>query len=311
MTKWFKRREVVLRFLSLVLAFVLWFLVNEPTLPFALNQDSIKVTGVHVETRYDASKFQLVNMINKVNLVLIGDKQVINQLPAYRVYVDLTKLPAGKHKAIPVKVEGLPTNVKVRSTPANISVELAEKAVRDVPVTIGTNHALPDGYQLLSMSYQPTSVQVYGIKQEVDQVANISASINLSNLRQTTNSTIPLSVHSRTKVRPNVRMVPDKVRATIGIERIGSTVPLSVSILKPPPNGYRVDSITVSPPKIKLYGSSEDLAKFKTYLGVSLDLSQITSNTKITQDVAIVTPIEKVTPTKVEIYVKISRTAIF
>jgi YbbR domain-containing protein len=311
MTRWFKRREIVLRLISLVLAFVLWFLVNEPTLPFSLNQDSIKVTGVHVEKRYDASKFQLVNMRNKVDLVLIGEEQVISRLPAYRVYVDLTKLPAGKHKAVPVKVEGLPTSINVRPTPATISVELAEKTVRDVSVTMGTNHTLPDGYQLLSMSYQPTIVRVYGIKQEVDQVANISASVNLSNLRQTTNRIVPLSVHSRTKVRPNVTIVPDKVRATIGIERIGLTVPLSVSILKPPPNGYRVDSITVSPPKIKLYGSSEDLAKFKTYPGVSLDLSQTTSSTKITQDVTVVTPIEKVTPTKVEIYVKISRTAIF
>lgn len=310
MDKWLQR-GLVLRLLSLVLAFVLWFMVNEPTLPFALNRTSTTVTGIDVEPRYDKKKYQLLQMKHKVDLVLIGEKETIVRLPMYHVFVDLTKLSAGKHPAVPVQIEGLPSGIQVRPTPGTIPVEIAEKAKRDIPIDIHINGSLPVGYQLLPISYEPTHVRVLGIKQEVDKVQNITAFINLSKVYKTVVEMVPLTIHGRSGNKPKVKVVPQKVKVTIPVHEIGVEIPLSVKILKPPPNGYQVETITLRPAKVTLYGDSQAINAYKTYPGIQLDLSKVTSDRTFLQDVVLVAPVKKVTPTKVEIYVRMRQTPIF
>lgn len=323
------KREWVLRVISLILASVLWFMVSEPTLPISVNRSSTTIRGIQVEYRYNTQKYQLLSKKHKVDLVLVGDKNTLNRLPSYRVYVDLTKLPAGKYFSLPVSVEGLPANVQVRSNPKNISVEIAEKVTKTIPVTVITRGAVENGYKLLPITYTPTSVQVSGIRQEVEKVTSITALVNVNGLKQTVKRNVQFAVHSRTTKKANVKVVPSSTSVTIPIEKIPGTtapqqpegteqsnqsgygyrdIPLKVTVSKPPPNGYKVDSITTNPLKIRVYGPIAKLKALKTYSGGSIDLSKVTKDTTIKQVVKVVTPAEKVTPTLIEIYVKIGRT---
>jgi YbbR domain-containing protein len=309
MNRWLQR-GIVLRLLSLVLAFILWFMVNEPTLPFAIDRDTSTITGVQVEPRYDASKFRIMKMTHKVDLVLIGAKETLNRLPAYHAYVDLSQLPAGKHKAVPVQIEGIPANVKAHPNPATIPVEIAEKTARNVAISVTTVGQLPSGYKLLPLTYEPTFVRVSGIKQEVDQVSGISAFVQLANIHQTVNKTIPLVINGSSTHKPAVRLSTNKVKVTIPIERLGLVVPLAIVIDKPPPTGFKVVSTTASSAFVTIYGPPQAIASITSYKGIHLDLSKITTDTTITQMVTINPPVEKVTPNKVEIYVKMIRTPI-
>jgi YbbR domain-containing protein len=324
------QREWVLRVISIILASVLWFMVSEPTLPISVNRSSTTIKGIQVEYRYNAAKYQILSKKHKVDLVLVGDKNTLNRLPSYRVYVDLTKLPAGKYFSLPVSVEGLPANVQVRSNPKNISVEIAEKVTKTIPVTVVTRGAVENGYKLLPITYNPTSVQVSGIRQEVEKVTSITALVNVNGLKQTVKRNVPLSVHSRTPKKANVKVLPSSTSVTIPIEKVTGTptpnkpveteqpnnqsgygyrdIPLKVTVSKPPPEGYTVESITTNPLKIRVYGRVEKLKALKTYSGGSIDLSKVTKDTTIKQVVKVVTPAEKVTPTTIEIYVKIGRT---
>jgi YbbR domain-containing protein len=325
------QNEWVLRVISIVLATVLWFMVSEPTLPISVNRSSTTVRGIQIEYRYDSQKYQLLNAKHKVDLVFIGDKNTINRLPSYRVFVDLSKLKPGKYLSLPVKVEGLPANVQVRPNPSNVSVEIAEKVTKSIPVNIITRGAVAYGYKLLPITYSPTSVRVSGIRREVEKVSRITALVNVNGLKQTTKRNIQLAVHSKTTKIPNVKVVPSNTQVTIPIEKVQTSpttpkpetpntpntpnqqysyrdIPLQITVSKPPPEGYKVESITTNPLKLRVYGSIEKLKKLKTYPGGSIDLSKVTSDTTLTQDVKVVTPAEKVSPTRIEIYVKIGRT---
>jgi YbbR domain-containing protein len=327
------QHEWVLRAISIILAAILWFMVSEPTLPISVNRSSTTVRDISVEYRYNTQKYQLLSEKHKVDLVFTGDKNTINRLPSYRVYVDLTKLSAGKYLSLPVSVEGLPANVQVRTNPKNISVEIAEKVTKTIPVSIITRGAVKNGYKLLPITYTPASVRVSGIRKEVEKVSSITALVNVNGLKQTVKRSIQLAVHSKTTRKPVVRVEPNILNVTIPIEKLSGTIaseqpsqsgqagqpenpnnygywdiPLKVTVSKPPPEGYKVESITIKPLKVKVYGQIEKLKTLKTYPGGSIDLSQVTEDTTIKQAIKVVAPAEKVTPTLIEIYVKIGRT---
>lgn len=306
MNNWLQK-GIVLQLLSLVLAFILWFMVNEPTLPFSVGRESTTVTGVVVETRYNTNKFQILKITHKVDLMLIGTKEALNHLPTYHVYVDLSAYGSGNH-TVPVQVEGLPVNVEARPLPAKIPVSMAEKGSKNINVQLETHGQLPSGYQLLPISYQPTMVQVNGLKQDVDKVSRISAAIDLTNMTRTASRTVKLVAYTNTGMKAKVRLVPDHLKVTIPVEQVGIDVPLSIVVDKPPPVGYSVVSTTVKPASVRLFGPITVLSVFTNYPGVHLDLSKITSNTTLMQKVLVISPVEKVTPTEVEIYVKIIQT---
>ncbi|WP_028776739.1 CdaR family protein [Shimazuella kribbensis] len=320
MDNWFSK-DWVLRGISILLAAILWFMVSEPTLPFSVNRASTTVKGIEVEYHYDTHKYQLMSEKHKVDLMFTGDKNTVNRLPAYRVYVDLNKVPAGKYTALPIIVEGLPTNVQVSVTPATIPVEIAEKVTKTLPITLITRGAVAYGYKLLPFTYGPATVRVSGIKQEVEKVSSITGLVNVNKLKQTVKREISLSVHSKTAHKPKVSITPNETQVTIPVEKkeiptlpeepdqlAYRDLPLKITISKPPPDGYKVQSITTNPPMIRVYGSIEKLRNLQSYPGGAIDLSQVTSDTTFTQQVKVVTPAEKVAPTKVEIYVKMIRT---
>jgi YbbR domain-containing protein len=305
-------------------------MVSEPSLPISVNHSSSTVREIQVEYRYNTQKYQLLSKKHKIDLVFIGDKNTIDRLPSYRVFVDLTKLKAGKYLSVPVSVEGLPANVQVRPNPNNISVEIAEKVTKTIPVTVVTRGAVENGYKLLPITYTPSSVRVSGIRQDVEKISSITALVNVNGLKQTVKRSIRLAVHSRTTRKAAIKVVPSNINVTIPIEKVPNTttvpqqpeqtekpnqsgygyrdIPLKISVSKPPPEGYKVQSITTNPLKIRVYGSIEKLKTLKTYPGGSIDLSQVTEDKTIKQQVKVVTPAEKVTPNMIEIYVKINRT---
>ncbi|MCH5585371.1 CdaR family protein [Shimazuella sp. AN120528] len=321
MASWFQR-EWVLRVISLILAAILWFMVSEPTLPISVNRSSTTVRGIEVEYRYNTKKYQVLSEKHKVDLVFTGDKNTINRLPSYRVFVDLRKLSAGRYLALPVSVEGLPANVQVRPNPSTISVEIAEKVTKTIPITIITRGAVADGYKLLPLTYTPTYVSVSGIRQEVEKVTDITALVNVNGLQQTINQDIYLAVHSNTAKKPKVKVMPIQAQVTIPIEKLPVVspppqpqveygyrdIPIQITVSKPPPEGYKVESITTNPLNIRVYGPVEKLKTLQTYPAGSIDLSQVTEDTTIKQEVKVVSPVEKVTPNWIEIYVKMSRT---
>jgi YbbR domain-containing protein len=321
MDKWFSK-DWVIRAISLILAFVLWLMVSQPTYPFSVNRSSTTIRDIEVEYRMNTAKYQLLSGEDKVDLTFVGDKNALSRLPAYRVFVDVRYLTEGKHSKVPVRVEGLPANVQVRPNPATVSVEIAEKTAKTVPVTLVTRGAVAAGYRLLPITYTPSTVRVSGIKQEVEKVSSITAIVNVNNQKKTAKQTVSLGVHSKTNSKPKVRVTPVEANVTIPVEQIPIIVepskpeptvsyrdiPIQVTVSKPPPEGYEVKSITAAPAKVRVYGPIDKLKALKTYPAGSVDLSNVTADTTFTQTIKVVAPAEKVAPTKVEIYVKMIRT---
>lgn len=316
MDSWFQRKWV-LRTISFLLALLLWFIISDPMLPFSISRSTTTVRGIQVEYRYNSGLYQLGDGKQSVDLTFTGDKATLNRLPYYHVFVDLTKLPAGTYPSVPVQVTGLPNNVKFSAKPSSIPIELEEKTTKTVPVTVIARGNVAAGYELLPITYTPKTVRVSGTKQEVEKIASITATVDVTGLKQTVKRNVNLVVHSKTTTVPAVQLSSTKATVTIPVksrETENATtsyrdLPLNITVSDPPPEGYKVESITPSVDKVRVYGPPDKLKNFTTYPGVILDLSQVTEDTTISTDVKVISPAEKVTPNKIEIYVKMVRTS--
>jgi YbbR domain-containing protein len=316
MDSWLQRKWV-LKTISFLLALLLWFIISEPMFPFSITRSSTTVRGVQVEYRYNSGLYQLSGGKQSVDITFTGDRGTLSRLPYYHVFVDLTKLPAGTYPTVPVQVSGLPINVRYSTKPSTIPVKIEEKITKTIPVTIVTQGKVASGYELLPIKYAPKAVQVSGTKREVEKIAYITATVDVTGLKQTVKKNVKLVVHSKTSTAPIVQLSSAETTVTIPVQSNQTErteiayrdLPLRISISDPPPEGYKVESITPSVEKVRVYGPVDQLKKFTTYPGVTLDLSQITEDRTIVTDVKVISPAEKVTPNKIEIYVKMVRTS--
>jgi YbbR domain-containing protein len=254
------RRTPGLLLLSTLLAVSLWVFVTDTENPTVLDQfpQPIPVEAVNV-----AESLAVANQLPALNVRVSAPADRWERLTAanIRAFVDLNGFDA-RAQEVPVQVEitGLSGVRVVDTEPRAVTVNLEDLVSRLVPVRARSIGSLPIGYELGSMEPRETAVTVTGPESLVALVSEVAADVNVTGLTVNLEQAVTLKPLGAggSEIR-GVRIEPTSVR--VGVEVLQSTivrtVPLSVEVTGTPAAGYRVTSVSISPPAVQVQGALE------------------------------------------------------
>ena len=308
MDRWLKNNNVV-KVISLVLALMLWMVVNNNQTPGnALGggnqQVSTKISQVPLEVLYDENKY-FVTVPSTVQLEIKGTLTSFFSFTSKRAYVDLRKLKKGTY-SVPVQVEGYPSGVEVVVEPKNVQVIIEELKKVEKPVRVEVIGKVKEGFVMGTPVVKPTTVMVSVPESKLQDLEAVHALINVENATEDIDTSVEMSAIDKNGQPIRSKVNPAKADVTIPISLPFKTVPLQLNFTGSPPPGYVISSIVMNPATITAYGPKNFLVSLTSYLGPPIDLSKYTSNNTLKMKIPLYNQLSKTNPDTVEITVNVS-----
>lgn len=284
------KNKILTFLLSLAVSFGLWLYVVTVISP----EYEVTIYNVPVElvgSRYmDAKNLIVISDTDdlRVDLTLSGNRSDLKKFnnTNITVFADMSQLAyAGEHQLdYSVSFQSGTAEV-VEQTPAHISVTVAEKLTKTVPVEITYIGAVPDGYEVerLDVELDHTTVTVSGPKTTIDKISSAGITVDLTGRMTTFASDYPLTLCGF-----DGRPIADDSFVTVNLEEIRAVV--QVYKVKKVPVQFVVDytgsgldenMVTVYPQveTVTLIGSSDDLENAGSALIFNINIRDYTQAT--------------------------------
>lgn len=314
MDKWL-RNNLVAKILALLLAVMLWMVVNideimQPDMATPLEQTSRivkEIQRITVNTHLDSEDYVVVKMDKTVDVILRGDRSVLSapiNPNSYEVYVDLTGLGKGVHQ-VPVKYRGFPSDVEVEIKPSTIEVTLEEKQRKEMVVTPEIVGKPKEGYTLGDPIVNPLKVHVKASESQLEMVAFVKGFIKVDGATSNVKKPVALKVVDVNGNIVDVEVEPAVAEITVPITHPFVTVPLQLNLVGHPPEGYAVLEIESSAETVSLFGPKEKIEDLELYKGPEINLSSLTKTQ--TFDLKLPNPygLTEISPSSIKVTVKI------
>lgn len=179
-----------------------------------------------------------------------------------RAILDLSGLSAGEHiLEIQIQIPVQPVRIE-SATPRTATVILEPLATQTFPIDLNIAGKPAIGYQAGDPSLKPDEVVISGPQSQVEQVTQVRASINLTNVRESINQTVSVqALDENNQVVTTLGLNPSEVLVTLPISQQGGYRDLAVKVLVSGQvaSGYRLANISVFPPVVTVFSGDPTL----------------------------------------------------
>lgn len=198
---------------AVMIALVLWFFVTSS------GQSELSL-DVPVEFRNMPKGFEMVSSSARTVAVTVrGQERLMKNIrPSdMRVTIDLERAKKGE-AAFPIAKDDIkiPYSMKVVTVqPASLKVRLDETAKNTVPIQLVITGQPEQGYSVSSVSLDPKSILIYGLKNEVKRVREVKTEpLDISGLDRDLAEEVALDLSGT-----NLKVDRDKVQVRITVAR--------------------------------------------------------------------------------------------
>jgi len=189
-------------------------------------------------------------------------EQLTAQENAVRAVVALSGLGAGTH-AVEVQIQISIRPVQLVSvSPSGFDLTLEALATRSMPVEVNLVGELAIGYQAGEAVVDPVSVIVSGPESLVGLVARVQVLLDLSGARQNIEASFLLEVlDEKGQAVSGLTLHPGTVQVSLPVTQQGGYRDLAVKVMPRGriASGYRLTSISVSPPIVTVFSTDLEL----------------------------------------------------
>ncbi|WP_421382721.1 YbbR-like domain-containing protein [Bacillus salacetis] len=299
-----------MRIVGLLLAFVLYASVNFDEMAVQRSESSNPqentetIENVPVEVFYDSENLFVSGVPATVDVEVEGPKNLVTstkQLRDFHVYADLNDLGIGEHQ-VQLKIEGISEKLQVKLNPSFANVSIQEKVTEEFAVEPEFNEGLlAEGYQTESVTAEPRKVEITGAKDVIGQIAYVVATPDVnSGINGSVTREARVQVLDRDYNKLDVSIEPETVDVTIEVVNPSKEVPVAVNQTGELPEGLELESITVDPKKVTVFGR-DALLRSINELTAEVDLSDIKKDATIKVPLKLPEGVNKTTPEQVEV----------
>ena len=200
-----------------------------------------------------------------------------------RAVVDLTGLKAG-NQSVTVQVQISTRPVRIISvTPQTFDLSLEQLVTITMPVELTLTGDPAIGYKAGNVVMNPAKAVISGPESFVAQVKHVRASLEITNARQSVETSLPIqAVAENGSTVTGISVNPDKIQVSLPIVQQGGYRDLAVKVMITGQlaGGYRLKNISAAPLIVTVY--SENLPLIESLPGfvetVPLDLSGASNN---------------------------------
>lgn len=183
---------------------------------------------------------------------------------ALEAWVDLTGLDSGQHLVeVQYRINPSFTPVRVvQVSPDVITIEQQLLDSRSFPVNLEITGEPVVGYQKGLAARNPATVTVSGPAEQVAQVEEVRAALDITDATETIQTSVPLlPVNGSGDPVEGVNVTPSEVEVTqpITLQESYRNVVVRVVTTGQVANGYKLTNISVAPPNVVVFSPNPDL----------------------------------------------------
>lgn len=253
--------SILLGFLSLIVAVLLWLQVETQTEPSKQREISIPLEMRNLPSELVATRYP-----SNVTIIAEGPPDALDKLNTKQIsaFVDLSRAKKGIHP-YGVQINAptrMPTTLALRNPKEMIDISGVVK--EDLPVTIDERGRPPQGLEYDGASAQPNMVTIYAPESLMSSVEKVRAMIDLSKLQPGTPiETVIEILGKNNQPVPFARAEPSIVRI---FPAIASAPAVNRVLVTPmwkgqPAFGFQVASYSIRPSMLQITGRPAVIGK--------------------------------------------------
>ncbi len=273
--------------LAFILALVVWIsavITADPNEERVSRSVEIDIVGL------DPGLLLVEEIPDQARLTLEAPRSIWDKLNSdqtlIKAWIDLSGLPAGEHEVeVKSSVNASPVRY-VKTEPETIRLTLEPLLQRTLPIQPVITGGLPVGYQRGEPVIEPGQVTVSGPQSQVNRVSQARVLLNIAGASESIDQsyTVQLLDENGAPV-PNIQVSPAEVAVKLPIRLLGGFKNAAVKVVTKGQvaDGYRLTSISVSPPTVTLFSDNPDLIdQIPGYVEtLPVDLSNLSDDVEI------------------------------
>ena len=279
----FIQNNKTLKLLALAIAIVLCLYVGVEKNPISQHTYDVPIAIENLS----ADKVATLSK-NTVSIKVMGRQSRFDTINAqdFKVYVDLQDAKLGEHS---YKLEvSLPNEVyfpKLESK--NVDIYVDQREGDSMPVDIVRTGILPEGISINEMYVDPETVFVSGNKEALNRLAKVGVELEQSDLFADSKEKVNVHFYDYegNEIRSSdLKAYPEKVTLKVDISEndIQKVVPIQADLVGKSAPGVVVDSVTVEPEVVTIYGAPDELEKIDEVKTKPIHLSRIQESKTLT-----------------------------
>ena len=202
----------------------------------------------------------------KVQVTLRAPRSVWDKMTSdptsVEAVADLTGLGAGNHTvSVQLQVTARPVRI-ISVDPHFLDLVLEPLVTRSIPIELILTGQTAIGYQAGDPVLNPSQVVISGPQSLIAQVAHIRATLDVSNARQSIETTLPVAVFNQQgAVLSDITAHPSSIAISLPLTQQGGYRDLAVKVVTGgrPASGYRLTNVIPFPPIVTVFSSNTTL----------------------------------------------------
>lgn len=314
-------RNLGLKLASLVLAFVLWFLVAQIYDPKdTVTFNNIQVRLINTELLEEEGKvYEVLDNSNLVRVTVTGPQSIVkSELRRSDIVAeaDMSKLTDINTIAITYYCENISNDsVEIKGNHDSVRLNVEDKTSKWIKLESNTIGDVASGYMIGNVTLDQTNIEVTGPKSAISQVDHAGVDINVTDSTTSLSANVDIKLYDADDnelVLESVKKNVDSAYMTVEVLAT-KEVPVEIEYMGVPEDGYMatgevessvptvriagtvstlvgISAITVPEDRMNITGQSDnlvDIINLKEYLPANVRLADKSFDGKITATVYI------------------------
>lgn len=263
--------NILLKFLSLVIAFLVWLIVVNADNPIIT--ESFNVTDVQLlnEAYIDADGKMCMQDEEQapIRVTIKAERKILDRISAadIRAVADLQQAVSLDTDPVMVPVvascEGIAQD-DIQVYPQNLSLHVEDKSTQEFVVNVTTNNTRPDrGYEVGALTSNPEKLKITGPVSLINKIDKVNAAVDVADASEDVTAETEVTV-----IDKNGEAFSDadmsylnvsQVYVTARLWKVRSDVKIRAEYSGAPADGYVAESVTTTPNVISVAGSNSAL----------------------------------------------------
>jgi YbbR domain-containing protein len=255
-----------LKLISLVLAFLLWFLVIQIGDPKdEKDMGNIQVKLVNTQLLDKANKvYEVLDNTDTVRVSVYAPMSVFTQLRSSDITAEADVSKLTDINTVPITFSSSNGNVvSIKGSHDVVQLSVEDKASKYVVLVSNTEGEVADGYMVSSLTPDQNRIEVSGPKSVVEQVKYAAAAIDVTDATSNLTANVDIKLYDandeeveHTNLEKNVSYV----RMSVEVLAV-KTVPVELAMTGVPAKGYMATGVLeCSPAYVQIAGSAYNLS---------------------------------------------------
>lgn len=314
-------RNLGLKLASLVLAFVLWFLVAQIYDPKdTVTFNNIQVRLINTELLDEEGKvYEVLDNSNLVRVTVTGPQSIVkSELRRSDIVAeaDMSKLTDINTIAITYYCENVSNDsVEIKGNHDSVRLNVEDKTSKWIKLESNTIGEVASGYMIGNVTLDQTNIEVTGPKSAISQVDHAGVDINVTDSTSSLSANVDIKLYDADDNELTLESVKKNVNSAHMMVEVLATkeVPVEIEYMGVPEDGYMatgevessvptvriagtasalvgISAITVPEERMNItgqYGDLVDIINLKEYLPSNVRLANKSFDGKITATVYI------------------------